>query len=62
MKKLCTIILIGTFMTSFSQSDIIYPLDGSNPIIECEITVIDNGNIVYYLKNETPRWEKIPPK
>jgi hypothetical protein len=56
MKKLCTIILIGTFMTSFSQSDIIYPLDGSNPIIECEITVIHNGNIVYYLKNETPRW------
>ncbi len=56
MKKLCTIILVGTFMTSFSQSDIIYPLDGSNPIIECEITVIHNGNIVYYLKNETPRW------
>jgi len=33
------------------SNDIIYPADNSNPIRECKITNVSNGNLVFYKRN-----------
>ena len=46
---LIALIFIGPEL--FSQTDVIYPLEGDSIIRDCKIKDIYNGNIVHYVKN-----------
>lgn len=51
MKKLTLInIIFFIAIISNAQTDEIYPIEGE-PIRDCKITEVRNGNIVYYIKN-----------
>jgi EpsI family protein len=59
MKKL-TFILVSLIISAFafsqsSPQDIVYPIDGSDPLMNCKIEDIKQGNIIYFTQNGVER-------